>query len=117
MTTVTDLVPGDLTAGSVFVAQCPHPIWPHLRLVIWQLADGSWSLDALDPRQDVGRVELSTPEQRMDRLRAALLGQVPAPGSRPPGFPAEKWSVMSRRERREEIRAAGRGQRRGARRG
>ncbi|MGH3834082.1 MAG: hypothetical protein ACRDSF_00035 [Pseudonocardiaceae bacterium] len=32
-----------------------HPVWPQLCLVIWILDDGSVSLDALHPKQDVGK--------------------------------------------------------------
>ncbi len=79
MSTVADLIPGDIVdvpvAGAgTFVARCQHPIWPHLQLVIWRLADGTWSLDALDARQYVGHAR---PANHLDRdlaLRHALLG-------------------------------------------
>jgi hypothetical protein len=82
MTKVSELTPGDSVTlrwhdgprTAVFVAQTPHPIWSHLQLVIWRLHDGSWSLDALDPAQDVGQVTLSTWQDLAARLRRALLG-------------------------------------------
>jgi hypothetical protein len=78
--TVETLRPGqvvsipELGLSATFVQQAPHPIWPNLRLVIWKMADGSWSHDALDPRQDVGEIEPATPEALLANLRAALLG-------------------------------------------
>lgn len=85
--TVMDLQPGDLVTlpgphgliSSTFVAQTAHPIWPHLRLVVWRTdpelrLPGDWSHDALDPRQVVGTVTPSTSAERAERLRAALLG-------------------------------------------
>jgi hypothetical protein len=76
---VERLIPGDVVRllGSntlaIYVAQCEHPIWPNLRLVIWKLDDGSWSHDALDAKQNVGRCMVSPPD-RMGILRKALLG-------------------------------------------
>lgn len=75
---VNGLQPGDIVSmaglSATFVQQAEHPIWPGLQLVIWRLPDGSWSHDALDPRQVVGeRVEQSD-EQRHESLRLALLG-------------------------------------------
>ena len=58
---------------AVFVTECPHPIWPNLRLVIWRLADGDWSLDALAPDQWIGTALPSTADQREAILRGALL--------------------------------------------
>lgn len=84
MTTVAELIPGDLVTGggasAVFVAATAHPIWPHLRLVIWRLYDPAhpdlqWSHDALWPLQVVGSVVLPVkPGLREQRLRTALLG-------------------------------------------
>jgi hypothetical protein len=74
---VRDLMPGDLVSqgemSAVYVAQCEHPIWPRMRLVIWKLDDGRWSHDALAFYQDVGAVTVSTDEERRERLRLALL--------------------------------------------
>jgi hypothetical protein len=74
---VRDLVPGDkVTNGSVtatFVQQAEHPIWTHLRLVIWRMPDGSWSHDALDPMQVVGEVTAMPLAARQRALREALL--------------------------------------------
>lgn len=77
---VHQLTPGDVVAAGpftrgCFVAQTPHPIWPDLQLVVWRMADGNWSHDALDARQDVGAAEPTTPDLRARRLRAALVGQ------------------------------------------
>lgn len=76
MTTVQNLVPGDLVensgASALFVAQTEHPIWPSLQLVIWRMPDGSWSHDALDARQDVGQIAADQ-VGNVERLRKALL--------------------------------------------
>lgn len=76
--TVDQLLPGDVVTNAgtsaTYIAQTDHPIWPRLRLVVWRMADGSWSHDALDPHQDVGTVARTTPEERMRALRGALLG-------------------------------------------
>jgi len=78
MTTVTNLISGDLVTAfgesATFVAQTQHPIWPWLQLVIWKLADGTWSHDALDARQQVGPAQPAGPLTREARLRRALLG-------------------------------------------
>lgn len=76
---VCDLLPGDEVhlppdASAVFIAQTQHPLWPQLQLVIWRLADGSWSHDALDFHQQVGTRTPSSYADRMARLRTALLG-------------------------------------------
>ena len=71
-----DIVADPFGGEHVFVARVEsHPLWPGLCMVIWKLADGSWSHDALDPRQDVGEPKPSTAEQRVERLRYALLGR------------------------------------------
>ena len=84
MTTVVELLPGQIVDGpagnpvesATFVAQTEHPIWPHLRLVVWKLhRNDSWSHDALDPRQDVGTARPSTEAERHAALRRALLHQ------------------------------------------
>lgn len=81
MATVESLVPGDfVTNGSmsaVFIARTVHPLWPELQLVVWRLIGEpvDWSHDALSHRQDVGTVVRASPEQRITRLRAALLGR------------------------------------------
>lgn len=80
---VLELTPGDQIivpfgeATATFVQQAEHPIWPHLRLVIWRMSDGSWSHDALDARQDVGDpVHLfPSPGTREKNLRTALLNE------------------------------------------
>lgn len=75
---VCDLQPGDevTNAGmsAVFVAATQHPIWPSLRLVVWRMPDGrGWSHDALNAQQEIGVVTPSTLEERMARVRKALL--------------------------------------------
>lgn len=78
---VRDLVPGDRVnaqyARVTFIAATEHPLWPHLRLVVWKTDDGRALMDALDADQElhdrIGVIE-STDEEREARLRAALLG-------------------------------------------
>lgn len=81
-TTVRSLVPGDIVVDPAtgkrhtFVVECVHPIWRELALVVWKMADGTWMHDALGWDQEIfGQVEESTPQQRMEALRRALLGQ------------------------------------------
>jgi hypothetical protein len=82
MARIMDLLPGDKVTlpapeglrSAVFVAQTQHPLWQRLRLVVWRLDSGEWSHDALDAAQVVGEVHPSTRAERIDRLRAALLG-------------------------------------------
>jgi hypothetical protein len=78
MTTVAELLPGDVvhidTASATFIAETQHPLWPHLRLVIWRMADGGWSHDALDIRQDVGQAVPADLFARKAALTHALLG-------------------------------------------
>lgn len=78
MTAVFELLPGDeVELGgqrAVFIAAVPHPCWPRLRLVIWRLDDGSWSLDALAARQDVGEAAASSAAGRRARVQAAFSG-------------------------------------------
>ena len=52
MSTVADLTPGDVVeqpdgATATFIVRTRHPLYPHLELVVWRLADGGWSHDAL----------------------------------------------------------------------
>ena len=76
---VVDLVPGDRVENAgmtaVFVARTEHPLYPYLQLVIWRLQDGTWSHDALDEREWIGRVLAG--EDRAANLRASLLGARP----------------------------------------
>src|SRR5690554_7124055 len=78
MTAVAELLPGDLVTNAgqsaTFITHTAHPLWPHLRLVIWRMADGTWYHDALDARQQVGEVEPADLFARRSRLQAALLG-------------------------------------------
>lgn len=77
MSTVADLTPGDIVDNfgthATFVAATQHPIWPHLQLVIWHLADGTWSHDALNLHQDVGQVRPADLFARRAQLERALL--------------------------------------------
>jgi hypothetical protein len=88
VTTVAELVPGDLVVGllgerAVFVCAVAHPIWPGLQLVVWRMMDGwvgradapGWSFDALSPHCDVGSAKSVSSEERLSRLRVALLGK------------------------------------------
>lgn len=83
--TVADLTPGDrLTMSSpftetgeqssTFVAQCPHPLYRGLQLVIWRMDDRTWSHDALDARQELpGTLDRpDDPIERAQRLRGAF---------------------------------------------
>lgn len=78
MTRVIDLLPGDIvttdSTSATYIAQTRHPLWNHLQLVIWRMADGSWSHDALSPAQDVGEALPSSPYEREQQLRKVLLG-------------------------------------------
>lgn len=78
MARVMDLVPGDEITlaldSAVFVARTEHPLYVGLDLVVWRMADGSWSHDALNRHQDVGQVTPSDHVTRIGRLRSALHG-------------------------------------------
>jgi hypothetical protein len=65
--------------SGVFIVSCPHPVWNDLDLVVWILEDGTVSLDALRPDQDVGTVVPNTPAERAARLREVLVGSRPSP--------------------------------------
>jgi hypothetical protein len=88
MATVMELLPGDEVSvvapegakTAVFVAETAHPLWPSLRLVVWRLDSGEWSHDALSALQEVGTVRPSSSAERVERLRAALLGRDVIPG-------------------------------------
>lgn len=49
-----------------------HPVWPQLSLVIWVLEDGTVSLDALHPKQDVGK-EIDLLDR--DALKSLMMGK------------------------------------------
>jgi hypothetical protein len=76
---VTDLRPGDLVTNggdsAVHITHTEHPAWPVLQLVVWRLQDGTISLDALSPDQEVGDVTAATLAERIDRLVAAVRGE------------------------------------------
>lgn len=75
--TVMNLRSGDVLyhpiAGSyMYIAQGPHPIWSHLRAVVWCSPRGELSIDALDPRQEMPAPVINrdkTPEQRASQFR------------------------------------------------
>lgn len=79
---IFELFPGDIVTRhaperevkAAFIGRTRHPLWPHLDLVIWRLDDGSWSLDALLARQEVGLIKDTPPEKRNEILRACLIG-------------------------------------------
>lgn len=74
MSRVIDLTPGDKIRenGAVFITQARHPLWPHLQLVVWNMAPGIWTFDALSPSQEVGDLVLSTPQERTRRVSDIL---------------------------------------------
>jgi hypothetical protein len=80
MTTVRELIPGDTVVGplpgmaATFVAETEHPLFPGTQLVIWRMADGTWSHDALHASQEVGTTEPADAASRQAALRRALLG-------------------------------------------
>lgn len=77
---VIELIPGmrviDPGKGvsHTYVAQCPHPLYTRLQLVIWRMYDGEWSHDALSPGQDVGLVEPFAGDDLERNLREAFGG-------------------------------------------
>jgi hypothetical protein len=77
MSTVRDLLPGDLVISApgrpVFITSCPHPVFHHLVLVIWRLPGGSVRLDAMHPGDEVGAVDPIEPAARAERLADALI--------------------------------------------
>lgn len=81
MTTVRELIPGDVVSGplgvlqATYVGRTDHPIYPGLQLVIWRMSDGGWSHDALLADQEVGATEPTDAEGREAALRRALLGE------------------------------------------
>ncbi len=79
MAAVYELLPGDEVTlpgfpPAVFIDKTVHPLWRHMMLVIWQLDDGSWSLDTLAIGQEIGQVTPSDLASRTERLRRALTG-------------------------------------------
>lgn len=47
-------LPGEDGTATFIIAHSPHPLYPHLWLVIWRLSNGTYSFDALAWNQDVG---------------------------------------------------------------
>jgi len=74
------LIPGDIVTDPlgnehIFIGSIrPHPLWVTLDMVIWKLADGTWSFDALHPLQDVGEPKQVKSSERVQQVRYALLG-------------------------------------------
>jgi hypothetical protein len=72
MTTVRDLRPGEVIelhgdCATVVAVHHPHPKYPTLSMVIWRVFEGPlfkarWSVDALDPRQEVGELSTAFPQ-------------------------------------------------------
>lgn len=74
---VADLTPGDefrSPQGDVhtFIAHLRHPSYPHLRQVIWILADGTAMFDALSPAQEITEWIPTDDPGRVAALRRAL---------------------------------------------
>lgn len=83
MATVESLRPGDQVTQpglgtATYITDCPHPLYPALRLVIWRLHQPGhpWSHDALLARQEIGDVAPATDEIRLRRLRGSLFMDV-----------------------------------------
>jgi len=76
MAIVHELRPGDeVTLGdqkALFIASGIHPKYKALRLVIWKLTDGTWSLDALRWNQEVGEIVLATPQAKWQAVQEAF---------------------------------------------
>lgn len=74
---VDELAPGDVIEmvgrRACYIAQTEHPLWPHLRFVVWRMGDGWWSHDALSASQDVGRAVVVMGVPQSEILRSALL--------------------------------------------
>lgn len=83
MAKVSELHPGDIVEGqaglpvesATFIASTDHPVWPHLKLVVWILDNGSVSLGAVDPSQEIGEVRPVSSVNRRLNLRSALTGK------------------------------------------
>lgn len=77
MVRVTDLLPGHVVTlggdSAVFIAAPPHPLHRGLRLVLWKMPDGTWSLDALLAEQEVGDLlPGQSPPARWARVQEAF---------------------------------------------
>ena len=76
MIRVMNLYPGDLVtsggASAVCIARTRHPLYPEFALVIWRLEDGTISLDALAPWQEVGELAPASAAERLERLERAI---------------------------------------------
>lgn len=66
----------DLPRWGVFIGQIvTHPVYPELSLVVWRLANGTYSFDALPLKQEIpGRLLRQTPQQQR-RTQCWALGQ------------------------------------------
>jgi hypothetical protein len=93
LATLSRLLPGDCVFSgnetATFITATAHPLPFYadrgLMLVVWKMGDRSISLDALMSFQEVGKVVISTSQERLDRLVEALFGD--EPGWNPPGLP------------------------------
>lgn len=68
-------MPRGMNVKNTFIVRCSHPFYEGFQLVVWRLADGTISLDALSPLQDVGEPAESTPTERRENLRKAIHGK------------------------------------------
>jgi hypothetical protein len=83
VTTVAELLPGDVVdlPGSdvtgTYICDTPHPTYPNLRLVVWRLSDGRWSLDALASGQYIGQARpvMMAAERGQALIDAIALGR------------------------------------------
>lgn len=56
-----------------FIAKCPHPYYDGLELVIWRLANGELSFDALRPQQElIGEVIPGSREAWKQNVKVAM---------------------------------------------
>jgi hypothetical protein len=73
---VRDLVGGDLISlghgSATFIGRSEHPRYPGLALVVWVLADGRPSLDALSYDQVVGELSNERDDGWAARLTDAM---------------------------------------------
>jgi hypothetical protein len=75
---VCDLKPGDVVeqpfGSATFIAHAAHPLYMALRLVVWQLDNGTYSFDALELGQEVGKRKEMGFRERLLNLHQALKG-------------------------------------------
>lgn len=71
---IMDPLSANLSQWGAFIGQIQvHPVYPELSLVIWRLANGVYSFDALRRKQEIpGRLLQQTPTQQRETQRWAL---------------------------------------------